>query len=82
MKKIGLLSKQYVPEKIPRKDSIFLKKITSIFLAFVLLNSVFLVSLNSEPIWRYTANHNLKLFGMILIADERGDYWSEELPQG
>lgn len=37
---------------------------------------------STPPLWRSAANSNLKLFGSILIADEKGTYWDDRLPEG
>lgn len=43
---------------------------------------LFSVNASGAPLWKAAVNAQFKLFGKILIADEKGSRWDDSLPQG
>lgn len=51
-------------------------------IAVVGLLLLFSMKASGAPIWKGAVNNQFKLFGKVLIADEKGSRWDESLPEG
>jgi hypothetical protein len=50
--------------------------------AIVILLMLVSIKATGAPLWKGAANSQFKLFGKVLIADEKGSRWDESLPEG
>ena len=63
-------------------DKMAVMKKYLISLIFLSMGCGFTVNASGSPLWRTAVNKDQKLYGHILIADEKGTYWDDRLPGG